>query len=159
MKIDEWVALTDEERRRIAREWSPYDTSSIDQLLSGIVDEFRERHPRLDISGLGNVHGSLELVVRHPFVFDTRLIPNSFLGLSVRSSLSEALPEDFEVFSGYVWAPENYANFVDNHIDEIRDTLGDPDMTRAEILHALIGMPFQEWVEQCRKFGPGHTGL
>ncbi len=32
-------------------------------------------------------------------------------------------------------------------------------MTRAEILHALIGTPFKQWVEQCRKFGPGHTGL
>ncbi|MDJ0793076.1 MAG: hypothetical protein QNI98_02445 [Woeseiaceae bacterium] len=92
MKIDEWVALSDEERVRIAREWSPYDTSSIDQLLSGIVDEFREKHPRLDISGIGNVHGSPELVVKHPFVFDTRTIPNSFLGLSARSSLRLGTP-------------------------------------------------------------------
>ena len=159
MTIDEWVALSDEERGRIASGWSPYDTSSIDQLLEGIVDEFRKRHSRLDISGIGNVHGSLELVVRHPFIFDTRLIPNSFLGLSVRSSLSEALPDDFEVFSGYVWAPENYANFVDNHIEEIRGTLGEPEMTRAEILHALIGTPFREWIEQCKEFGPGHTNL
>ena len=157
--IDEWLALSDEERGRICGEWSPYDTSGIDQLLSGIVEEFSRRHPRLNVQGVGNVHGSLELVVICPFVFDKRLIPNSFLGLTVRTSLSEPLPEDFEMFSGYVWAPENYANFVDNHADEIRNALGEPNMSRADILHALIGLPFEDWIEQCRKFGPGHTNL
>ncbi len=159
MTIDEWIALSDQERGRIAREWSPYDTSGIDQLLNDIANEFRKKHPRLNFQGLGNVHGSLELVVKHPFIFDNRLIPSSFLGLPVRASLSEPLPDDFEVFSGYVWAPENYANFVDNHVDEIRRTLGNPEMSRDEMLNALIGMPFEEWVEQCRKFGPGHTNL
>ncbi len=159
MTIDEWIALSDEERGQIAREWSPYDTGGIDQLLSEIVDEFRKKHPCLDFQGLGNVHGSLELVVIHPFVFDKRLIPNSFLGLAVRNSLSEPLPDDFDVFSGYVWAPENYANFVDNHVEEVRSTLGNREMTREEILNALIGVPFEEWVEQCRKFGPGYTNL
>jgi len=38
----------------VAREWSPYDTSDIDQLLSEIVDEFRSKHPRLNSQGLGN---------------------------------------------------------------------------------------------------------
>ena len=157
MTLDDWIALSEEERGRIAREWSPHDTSGIDPLLSGIVDEFRKAHPNLNIEGLGNVHGSLELVVTQPFVFDKRLIPISFLGLGVRASLSSPLPDDFEVFSGYIWSPENYANFVDSHVEEIRSALSNPDMTRAEMLHALIGMPFEDWVEQCRKFGPDHT--
>ena len=159
MTLDEWLALSDEERGRIAGAWSPYDTGGIEQLLNEIVDEFRRRHPRLDIQGFGNVHGSLELVVLHPFVFDNRLIPGSFLGLAVRSSLSEPLPDDFEKFTGYVWAPENYANFVDKHADQVRSGLGEPEMSRDEMLNALIGMPFEQWVEQCRKFGPGHTNL
>lgn len=159
MTIDEWIALSEEERRRIAGDWSPNDTSGIDQLLADIVDEFREKHPDLNIRGLGNVHGSLELVVVHPFIFDRRKIPDSFLGLAVRKSLSEPLPDDFEVFSGYVWAPENYADFVDMHEKEVRTALGDLEMTREEMLHALIGMPFDQWVEQCRKFGPGFTDL
>ena len=159
MTIDEWIALSDEERGRIAREWSPHDTSGIDQLLSEIADEFRKKHPRLSFQGLGNVHGSLELVVIHPFIFDKRLIPNSFLSLAVRSSLSEPLPDDFDVFSGYVWAPENYVNFVDNHAQEVRSALGNRAMSREEMLNALIGIPFEEWVEQYRKFGPGYTDL
>ena len=159
MTLDDWIALPDEERRRIVREWSPYDTSGIDPLLNQIVEEFRRRHPHLNIEGLGNVHGSLELVVTHPFVFDKRSVPSSFLGLAVRTSLSSQLPDDFEVFSSYIWAPENYANYVDNHLDEIRSALDEPDMDRAEILHALIGMPFDDWVNQCRKFGPGHTNF
>ena len=59
MTLDDWIALSEEERGRIAREWSPYDTSGIDPLLNGIVDEFRKAHPNLNIEGLGNVHGSL----------------------------------------------------------------------------------------------------
>ena len=101
----------------------------------------------------------VELVVIHPFIFDKRLIPNSFLGLAVRSSLSEPLPDDFDVFSGYIWAPENYVNFVDNHVEEVRSALGNREMTREEMLNALIGIPFEEWIEQCRKFGPGYTNL
>ena len=157
MTLDDWIALSDEERGKIAREWSPHNTSGIDTLLKGIVEEFRKANPNLNIEGLGNIHGSLELVVTHPLLFDKRLIPSSFLGLAVRTSLSSPLPEDFDVFSGYIWAPENYANFVDSHTQEIRNALGNPDMTRAEMLHALIGMPFEGWIEQCRKFGPGHT--
>ena len=157
MTLEDWMALSEEERGKIAREWSPYDTGDIDALLQGIAETFRKAHPNLNFQGLGNVHGSLELVVTHPFVFDKRLVPGSFLGLPVRTSLSSPIPEDFEVFSGYTWAPENYANFVDTHAENVRSALGNPDITRAEMLHALIGMPFENWVEQCRKFGPGHT--
>lgn len=157
MTLDDWTALSDEERGRIAREWSPHDTSGIDSLLNEILEEFRKTYPHLNVKGLGNVHGSLELIVTHPFVFDKRSVPSSFLGMSVRASLSSQVPDDFEVFAGYLWAPENYANYVDNHLDEIRSTLSEPGMDRAEILHALIGIPFEDWVEQCRRFGPGHT--
>jgi hypothetical protein len=157
MTLDDWIALSDDERAKISRDWTPYDTSSIDTLLKGIAEEFRKAYPNLNIEGLGNVHGSLELVVAHPFVFDKRLIPGSFLGLEVKTSLSSPIPDDFEVFAGYIWAPENYANFVDTHTEEVRTALGNPNMNRAEMLHALIGMPFEDWVKQCRKLGPGYT--
>jgi hypothetical protein len=159
MTLDERIALPDEERRRIARGWSPNDTTGIEHLLSQIVDDFRRKHPRLDVRGLGNVHGSLELVVMHPFIFDKRLVPGSFLGLPVKCSLSEPLPADFDQSGDYVWAPENYSNFVDKHAQEIQGVLGDKAMDRGEMLHALIGMPFDAWVAQCRRLGPGHTSL
>lgn len=91
--------------------------------------------------------------------FHKRLIPNSFLGLAVGGSLSEPLPDEFDAFPGYIWAPENHANFVDGHVDEIRGALGNRDLTRDEMLSTSIGMLFEVWAEQCRKFGPGYTNL
>ena len=48
--------------------------------------------------------------------------------------------------SAYMWAPPRYEAYVDREADEIRARLGDPDMTREEMLHALIGIPFDEFV-------------
>lgn len=159
MTLQEWTTLSAAERREISSKWSPYEPQAADSIPTLIAEEFRKQYPNLDFRGLGNVHGSLELVVIRPFIFDKRLIPNSFLGLVVKTSLSESVPDGFEVFSGYVWAPENYANFVDENMGMIREELGDYSMTREEILHALIGMPFMDWVEKCRESGDGYTNL
>ena len=159
MTLEEWMALSDLERGKIASQWSPFVQQTTDSLPTLISEEFRKQHPNLNFRGLGNVHGSLELVVLRPFIFDKRLIPNSFLGMSVKVSLSEPLPDDFEVFSGYVWAPENYANFVDSKSETIREALGDRSMSREDMLHALIGMPFDDWIQKCREFGDGYTSL
>ena len=159
MTLNEWKALPDKERGKIASRWSPYDSRKAGSLPDIISGEFRKQYPNLDFRGLGNVHGSLELVVMRPFIFDKRLVPNSFLGMVVKVSLLEPLPDGFEVFSGYVWAPENFANFVDSEPEKIRMELGNPSMSREEMLHALIGMPFDAWVEKCRESGSGYTNL
>jgi hypothetical protein len=159
MTLNEWMALPDNERGRIASQWSPYESRKADSLPDLISEEFRKQYPNLNFRGLGNVHGSLELVVMRTFIFDKRLIPNSFLGVAVKVSLIEPVPDGFKVFPGYVWAPENYANFVDTESQKIRVALGDPSMSREEMLHALIGMPFDAWIEKCREYGGGYTNL
>ena len=159
MTLEDWAALSTSERREIASKWSPYEPQTADSVPTLIAEEFRRQHPNLDFRGLGNVHGSLELVVIRPFIFDKRLIPDSFLGLVVKSSLSESVPDGFDVYSGYVWAPENYANFVDKNMETIREALGNDSISREEMLHALIGMPFEDWVDKCREFGDQYTDL
>jgi len=159
MTLDEWKALSDTESGKIASRWSPYESRKADSVPDLISEEFRKQYPDLDFRGLGNVHGSLELVVMQPFIFDKRLIPNRFLGMPVKVSLREPLPDGFEVFSGYVWAPENYAHLVDSEPEKIRLELGNPSMSREEMLNALIGMPFDAWVEKCREWGSEYTKL
>ncbi|MGB6041661.1 MAG: hypothetical protein WBF93_00775 [Pirellulales bacterium] len=41
----------------------------------------------------------------------------------------------------------------------IREALGNDSMSREEMLHALIGMPFKDWVDKCREFGDQYTDL
>jgi hypothetical protein len=95
--------------------------------------------------------------LRHPLVFDRRSLPSNFLGLRVHASVSD-IPPDFLVFASYVWAPENYEHLVDAHADEVRRMLGDVGLSRKEALHALCGMPFEDWVDKCRSWGSNYTG-
>jgi hypothetical protein len=159
MNFAQWKALAEPEQRTIASRWSPYDTSDIDPLLSELVAAFRQAYPQFDVRGLGNVHGSLMLVVMRPFVCDRRGEPERFLGLSIRYTLSEPVPPGFERRNEYVWAPENYLHYVDHNTAAIREALGDSTMDREEMLSALVGMPFDEWIEQCRQFGGGYTDM
>jgi hypothetical protein len=52
---------------------------------------------------------------------------------------------------GYAWSPPNFERFVDRCANEIRQRLSNPTMSRAEMLHALIGTPFEEFVAHCRE--------
>ena len=153
MNFAQWKSLTETERQKIASSWSPYRPSEFPGLLKEIVKAFQLAYLDYDISGLGNVHGNLMLVVNRPFVFDKRDAPDSFLGLNVRYTLSEAIPEGFEVNSRYVWAPENYLAYVKAHPQIIQARLNNPEMSRDEMLHALVGMPFDDWIKQCQKWG------
>ena len=159
MRFADWQKLTSVEQIEIASQWSPQDTEAIDSLLQEIVKAFREKYPHYEIPGLGNVFGSLMLVVSRPFIFDKRSAPGSFMGLAIRYTLSEPVPEGFKIYESYVWAPETYARFVEANRAHIRRAFGDPSMQADEMLHALIGIPFHDWIVQCRKFGPGHTDL
>ena len=158
MNFSDWQSLTEEEQREIAREWTPY-TRGIGPLLNEITKAFRASYPHLEIRGIGNVFGNLMLVVLRPFIFDKRAAPDSFMGLNIRYTLTEQVPDGFDVNSEYVWAPENYLTFVDNHASRIRAELGEANMNREEMLEALIGMPFDDWIERCHEFGPGHTRM
>jgi hypothetical protein len=156
--LAQWKALSEEERRRIVGTWNPYSDDG-EPLLREIEREFKREYGHLkglDIHGIGNCHGSLVIGGTHKLVFDRRLLPHDYLGLPLYFTITD-IPGDFQAFGSYIWAPENYERLVDQHADTVRKELGNPDMSREEMLHALCGREFDKWVEICRGWGHGYT--
>jgi hypothetical protein len=159
MTLDQWRQLDEAQRRKLVQQWPlPHGPPPDEPPWAEIEDDFRHAYPHLEVRGFGNVHGSTMLVVMRPFIFDQRGTPTWHLGVPVRYTLTEPVPPDFEVSREYVWAPENYLNFVDQHADLIREKLNDPSLSREDMLEALIGMPFDDWIDQCRKH-PHNTNM
>jgi hypothetical protein len=72
----------------------------------------------------------------------------------VHASVLNPLPREFQDgmrMHDYVWAPAHYEQFVDRCPDQIRAELGRADMTRDEMLSALVGMAFEKYVQLNRK--------
>lgn len=152
----EWLALPDEQRRQIQSRWNTYRGEG-KELVSEIAADFRAQYGHLaglGVDGAGVYHGGDWVIgVRHPFVFDGRTLPGEHLGIHVHASITGALPPEFQDGTrkhSYVWAPPHYEQFVDRCEDQIRIQLGRPDISREEMLSALVGMPFREFVEHCR---------
>jgi len=90
--------------------------------------------------------------VTRPLVFDNRLLPKSFEGLEVKAVISGDMPMEFKIDrtkpdwqkSEYIWAPERFENFVDRCSDDIKKKLGNPKMTRDEVLAALCFGNYEE---------------
>src|SRR6185436_9146033 len=90
--------------------------------------------------------------VSRPLVFDNRQLPKSFEGLEIKAVISGDLPMEFKVDRTkpdwqkmeYIWAPERFENFVDRCPDEIKKKLGDPKMSRDDMLSALCFGNYEE---------------
>jgi hypothetical protein len=90
--------------------------------------------------------------VTRPLVFDNRALPKSFEGLEIKAKISGDMPVEFKIDrtkpdwqkAEYIWAPERFENFVDRCSDDIKKKLGDPKMTRADMLSALCFGNFEE---------------
>ena len=156
--MTEWLGLAEENRVRHVARLNAYAGEGA-QLIRQIADRFRDEFghlPGLTMTGHGVYHGGSWVIgASHPFVFDRRWLPNRYLGVEVRASIRPPLPPEFEGQEyphGYVWSPPNYERFVDRCADEIRQRLGNPEMTRAQMLHALVGRPFEEHVSDCRRW-------
>jgi hypothetical protein len=111
--------------------------------------------------------------ISRPLVFDNRQLPKKFEGLDVKTNIqmSQELPSEFKVNreqpdwfkKEYIWAPERFEKFVDRCSDEIRRNLGEPNMTKKEMLDALCFGDFKEHkkkVNQLIKEGklPAYSG-
>ncbi|HEY6161310.1 MAG TPA: hypothetical protein VI112_08810, partial [Bacteroidia bacterium] len=105
--------------------------------------------------------------------FDNRLLPKKFEGLDVKTNiqLKEDMPNEFRVNRAqpdwfkkeYIWAPERFERFVERCSDEIRKDLGNPTMSKKEMLDALCFGDFKEHkkkVNQLIKEGklPSYSG-
>jgi len=90
--------------------------------------------------------------VTRPLVFDNRALPKSFEGLEIKAVISGDMPMEFKIDrtkpdwqkAEYIWAPERFENFVDRCSDEIKKKLGDPKMTRNDMLSALCFGNYEE---------------
>ena len=154
--LADWLKLSDHERGKVVERWNPYGGQGF-ALVEEITSDFRSKYghlPRLQINRPGVYHGGQWVIaLQHPFVFDRRTVPNWHLGIMVHASLVGDLPREFADGTrqhSYVWAPPHYEQFVDRAADEIRAQLGVADMSRGEMLSALVGMPFAKFVELCR---------
>jgi|SRR5688572_17476512 len=155
--FEEWTALPDADRARIQVGWNAYAGEG-GEIVMKAADDFRATFghlPGLSVFGPGVYHGgSWVIAASHPFVFDRRTIPASHLGIRVHASIGPELPREFEASTRkykYVWAPPHYEAFVDNNAAQIRQILGDARMSRDEMLSALVGRPFDEFVLSCRE--------
>ena len=155
--FDEWKSLSESDRAQIQAGWNSYGGEGA-EIAAKAAEDFRAKFghlPGLSVSGPGIYHGgSWVIAASHPFVFDRRTIPPSHLGIEVRASIGPELPREFEASTrkfSYVWAPPHFEAFVDNNAPQIRQALKNPRMSRDEMLSALVGRPFDEFVQSCRE--------
>jgi hypothetical protein len=155
--FEEWLNLTEDERERQMGQLNGYDGVG-EALMTRIVECFREEFGHLPGIAVGGPStpqgGGWAIDVFHDMIFDRRWLPHRYLGVAVRPGPRPPLPTEFsgqQYPTGYAWSPPNYERFVDRCGDEIRERLGKPNMSRHEMLHALIGRPFEEHVARCRE--------
>ena len=152
-----WKRLTAEEQRARLSKYSYREEAR--SLLRSIVGDFRDAYAH--VQGLvvseepGIYHGGSWVIdVTHPFIFDRRRLPREHLGVWLHTGVELPLPPEFsdQLYpDGYAWSPPNFERFVDRCANEIRHRLGNPTMSRAEMLHALSGMPFEDFDAHCRE--------
>jgi len=129
-------------------------------LLYDTLERFEKKFAHLKKKGL-RING-LKLIdpkrkkhvidVSRPLVFDNRQLPKSFEGLDIKAIIHGDLPMEFSVDrtkpdwqkKEYIWAPERFEHFVDRCSLEIKKQLGNPDMSRDDMLSALCFGNFEE---------------
>ena len=96
-----------------------------------------------------------QIDVKHPFVFDVRLIPDEFKGIPVKNIWVGEFPKEFpssnESLPLEVWyAPERYERFVVENLSLLTEKLQIPNLTKMEALDALTG-GFQKHKDWCNE--------
>jgi hypothetical protein len=111
----------------------------------------------LTIEGLAMVDPKKKkhvIKISRPLVFDNRQLPKKFEGLDVKTNIQmkEDMPSEFKVNRAkpdwfkkeYIWAPERFEKYVERCSDEIKKNLGNPNMSKKEMLDALCFGDFKE---------------
>ncbi len=128
------------------------------------LDNFKERYKHLEKKGLRILGIKLidplkkthVIEISRPIIFDSRVIPDRYEGLRVKRKIHGALPVEFQINRDaidwhkkeYVWAPERFEKYIDRDADNIRKILGDPEMSREDMLNAICFGNFQAHKEK-----------
>lgn len=120
--------------------------------LKQIKSEFETSHPQLiemgaeiEIAELEyEEHTEIQITVRHPFIFDNRLVPDNYQSYKVNNlTLSHTIPVTLnpvvDLPLWHVENPNNYILFVQNNIEEIRRVLNKESITTYDALDAITG--------------------
>ena len=98
----------------------------------------------------------LRISVKHPFIFDNRLVPEEFNGIKVLNIIIGDFPlefpeptHDLEPLEQH-FAPERYVSFVSRSLNLIRKKLKNPDLSKIEALDAITG-GFENHVKWCKE--------
>lgn len=136
-------------------------------LLYETLDRFEKKFGHLKRKGL-RING-LKMIdpkrkkhvidVSRPLVFDNRELPKVFEGLDVKAIISGELPKEFSIDrtkpdwhkKDYIWAPERFEKFVDRCGDDLKKKLGNPKMSRQELLSALCFGDFDAHKKKTRQ--------
>ncbi|MBL4656219.1 MAG: hypothetical protein JKY33_10405 [Bacteroidia bacterium] len=131
-----------------------------------LLKRFEKKYGRLKKKGLiideltGIKSGKMFTVINvsRPFMFDNRLIPAKFEGVEIKRKIYGTLPSEFKINkkdseqNGYIWAAERFEQYVDNHAEEIKIQLDNPDMSREEMLDALCFGNFEKHQQKCARW-------
>lgn len=99
-----------------------------------------------------------QITVKHPFVFDNRLVPTEFQGIEVLNVIVGKFPAEFPepltlIRNEEYYNPERYIKFVKRSISRIRKKLKKPDLSEEEALDALtFDGDFNKHVDWCNAF-------
>ncbi len=131
------------------------------------LEHFKERFKHLEKKGLRIIGIKLidptkkthVIEISRPIIFDSRAIPDRYEGLKIKRRIHGSLPEEFQIDRDsvdwhkreYVWAPERFQKYVDRETDQIRKVLGDPEMSKEDMLNAICFGDFQAHKEKVDK--------
>ena len=152
--LESWKRLTPDEQRDRLTTYSYREEAR--PLMKSVVDDFRDVFGHIEgleiNEGPGIHHGGTWVIdVRHPFIFDRRRLPQQHLGVWVHAGMTPG-----EIPQGYIEKKEQrghpvtrilYEKFVDENAAEIQRVLRQPEMSREEMLTALVGMPWARYQE------------
>ena len=100
----------------------------------------------------------MEITVKHPFVFDNRLVPQAFQGVKVNNVCIGKFPKEFpepttdDVPLEIHFAPDRYIAFVNRKLTLIRKKLKKPNLTKGEALDAIsFEGSFEKHVNWCKQ--------
>ena len=111
------------------------DLSVFEPAVTELRSQFSDE--RIKFGSLASYHGNVPVVeVVTPFVFDIRQFPSKHRGLWLLHHFSGA-GYSFGADPTDAFSPQWMEDFVDSNEAQVRDQLGNPEMSREEILDAL----------------------